>query len=90
MLAVDLGAVGRARRRGRQSGVVAPVVHARFCSRSDRRCANSGVTSPPGSRVKCTDLNRSGTLARDASVSSMQIGRMNTASSAMLRVRSIA
>ena len=67
------------------------VVHARRAlHRSCRRAANSGEISPPGSRVKWTALNRSGTSAAASVVSSMQMGRMKTAPSAMLRVRSTA
>src|SRR5262249_44818050 len=57
---------------------------------SCKRRANSGETSPPGSRVKCSALNRSGTCALPASVSSMHTGRMKSAPSAILRARSSA
>ena len=80
------GAVGSPR-----DGRAADVVHVeRACMKSSRRRANSGVTCPPGSCVKCSDLNLSGTSASAALVASMQTGRMNTAPSAMLRERSMA
>ncbi len=62
----------------------------RAASRSLSRRANSGVTSPPGSRVKCTALNLSGTCASPPFVSSIVTGMMKSAPSAMLRARSIA
>ncbi len=62
----------------------------RAASRSCSRRANSGVTSPPGSRVKCTALNFSGTCASPPFVSSIVTGMMKSAPSAMLRARSIA
>ncbi len=58
--------------------------------KSASRCVSSGVTCPPGSGVKCSALNLSGTNAAAAVVASMLTGRMNSAPSAMLRARSMA
>src|SRR4029079_19542804 len=66
-------------------------IHARRpLSRSARRRGNSGGGSPPGVRTICSDLKFSGPSASDSGVSSMQIGRMKTPPSAMLRARSTA
>jgi hypothetical protein len=59
-------------------------------NRRRRRAAKASPPSPAGRRVKCAALNLSGTRAVTSTVSSMQTGRMKTAPSAMLRVRSIA
>ena len=80
-----------ARRRPPQGRCPGLRVHdGRARVKSFRRAANSGVTAPPGSCVKCSALKRSGTSASAALVSSIVTGSTNSAPSAMLRARSIA
>ena len=69
---------------------IGPVHSCRARMKSATRRANSAGTSPPGSCVKCSALNLSGTRASAAAVASMLTGRMKRAPSAMFRTRSIA
>ena len=81
---IDLtGRIGRRQFRNR-------VHRERARMKSSRRCAKSAGTCPPGSWLKCSALNLSGTRASAAVVASMLTGRMNNAPSAMLRTRSMA
>src|SRR5205807_3151586 len=81
---IDLtGRIGRRQLRNR-------VHRERARMKSSSRCAKSAGTCPPGSWLKCSALNLSGTRASAAVVASMLTGRMNNAPSAMLRTRSMA
>src|SRR5207302_744326 len=76
---IDLtGRIGRRQFRNR-------VHRERARMKSSRRCAKSAGTCPPGSWLKCSALNLSGTRASAAVVASMLTGRMNTASSGISR-----